>query len=351
MNLSRQYVSRTRMRGLTLIELMIAMLLGILVVGAAIGIFMTNRRTYTATESLGRVQENARTSFELISRDVREATGNACNSGSSMGIANVLNGFSTRWWSNWGNGTLGNPVLGFDGATAFGDSAFGTGAGQRIAGTEAIVVMSGDDGAAVVTAHDPAAAQFTVSNNTHGFQPGELLLICGQDASGTGTAPPAPGTIRQGAIFQMTGVAGSTVIGHAAGGTTPGNSTANLGLDGGKFTFGPNALITRLHATRWYIGANGRGAGRSLYQGTLAANGVINTQEVAEGVRNLSMTYLLAGGTSYVAAGTVTAAGAWNNVTAVRIVAALEGQENAGTDNNPLRRQLMTVATLRNRTL
>ena len=62
-------------RGLSLIELMIALLLGLLVVGGAIGIFTSNRRAYNATESLSRVQENARVAFEMMSRDVREAGG------------------------------------------------------------------------------------------------------------------------------------------------------------------------------------------------------------------------------------------------------------------------------------
>ncbi|MFA4615373.1 pilus assembly protein PilW, partial [Xanthomonas perforans] len=52
---------------------MISMVLGLLVVGAAIGIFLSNRQAYAATEGVGRIQETARLGFELIARDIREA--------------------------------------------------------------------------------------------------------------------------------------------------------------------------------------------------------------------------------------------------------------------------------------
>lgn len=330
---------RSQVRGITLIELMIALVLGLLVVGAAIGIFLSNRRAYTATESLGRVQENVRTSFELMSRDVREATGNPCNSESNMAMVNVVNTPTANWWKNWGGGSNASALVGFDGATAFPDRAFGAAAAERVAGTDGLVVLSGGDTAVTVTAHTPGSAEFTVANNDHGFTPGTLLMVCGPNSEATGI-------IRLGAIFGMTGIAGTTTIGHAVGGGASGNATANLGLGGAPFTFGPNAMIARLHASRWYVGNNARG-GRSLYQGVLAPGGLVNDQEVAEGIRDMDLTYLVEGDNAYVDAAGV--AGRWNEVTAVNIALALEGEDRVGTDGNALRRNLVHVATLRNR--
>lgn len=68
--------------GFSLIELMIAMVLGLLVLGAAIGVFQSNQRTYSANEGLNRVQEAARVAFELMSRDLKAAGGSACSSAS-----------------------------------------------------------------------------------------------------------------------------------------------------------------------------------------------------------------------------------------------------------------------------
>lgn len=337
---NKSMTSRSQMRGITLIELMIALVLGLLVVGAAVGIFLANRQTYTATESLGRVQENVRTSFELMSRDVREATGNPCNSATNnMAMVNVVNTPTANWWKNWGNGGNTSAILGFDGATAFPDRAFGTAPATRVAGTDGLVVLSGGDSAVTVTAHTPGSSEFTVASNDHGFTPGTLLMVCGPNSE-------PGGIIRLGAIFGMTGAAGTTAIGHAAGGGASGNATSNLGLGGTTFTFAPNALITRLHASRWYIGNNARG-GRSLYQGVLGPGGVVNDEEVAEGVSNMTLTYLVQGDNAYVSEAGVGAR--WNEVVAVNIALALEGDDRVGTDGNTLRRDLVHVATVRNR--
>lgn len=332
--------SPSSMHGLSLIELMIAMLLGLLVVGAAIGIFITNRQTYVATESLGRVQENVRTAFELMARDVREASGNPCNSEANMAMVNVVNTPSASWWKNWGGGSNASALQGFGGNTAFADRAFGTTSAARVVNTDALVALSGGGRVVAVTAHAPASSSFTVATSDHGYQPGDLLLVCGPNSE-------PDGIVRLGAIFGMTGVGGATNIGHAAGAGPVGNATSNLGLvPTTPFTFGPNAVITRLHATRWYIGVNARG-GRSLYQGVLTNGGAVTDQEVVEGVQDMTLTYLVRGDDAYVnAAGVGTR---WTDVVAVNVSVTMEGSERVGTDGQPLRRELTHVATLRNR--
>ena len=68
---------------MSLIELMIALVLGMVVVAAAASIFLANKSTYKATETLARVQENSRLAFEMMARDIREARGSACDSTAS----------------------------------------------------------------------------------------------------------------------------------------------------------------------------------------------------------------------------------------------------------------------------
>ena len=94
---------RRNVGGFSLIELMIALVLGLLVVGAATGIFLSNRQTFRSAQNLGSVQENARTAFELMARDLREASGNPCVN--NVPIGNVLNGAAGNWYTNlvdWG---------------------------------------------------------------------------------------------------------------------------------------------------------------------------------------------------------------------------------------------------------
>lgn len=61
-----------RQSGFSLVELMIAMVLGLLVVGAIIQLFMGSRATQMSNDALARVQENARFSLELLKGEFRD---------------------------------------------------------------------------------------------------------------------------------------------------------------------------------------------------------------------------------------------------------------------------------------
>lgn len=318
---------------MTLIELLIGMVLGLMVIAAAGTIFFSNKRTYQATQNLGVVQENARTAFEMMARDVREAAGNPCVNNAPL--ANVINAPTSRWWTNVN--TWGEALRGYGSAEAFPDAGFGTGAAQRLNGTDAIQLFSGDDTVATISAHSTSAATFTLNTSGHGYASGDLLMACNS---------------RQAAIFQATSVSGAT-IGHAQSGS-PGNCSINLGLVAvgdacntrAPFQYAaPNSVMVKLHATRWFIANNGAG-NPSLYQSRLTATGP-QTYEIATGVTDMAITYLLNGTATYVDAAGV--GGAWANVRSVRIVLSLEGPDNVGTNNQPLSRELIQVASLRNR--
>lgn len=317
--------------GFSLIELMIAMVLGLLVVGAAISIFLTNRQTYRSTESLGRVQEGVRTAFELISRDVREAAGNPCVN--NLPLSNVLNNSALNWWSNINR--WGDAFRGYGATEAVTGLTIGTGSGQRLANTEVVQLFAADDNVATITTHDTAGAKFTVNTASHGIVTGELAVVC---------------NARQASIFQVSGVTGQNIF-HAAAGT-PGNCTIGLGVPlncGGSTVFAyvaPSSVLVKLHASRWYIG-NGTN-GPALYQQVATANGTVTTQEVAEGVTNLSVLYLIEGQSSYQAASAI-AADAWDEVIAARITLQLASIERTGTDGQAIQRQLIHVVSLRNR--
>ncbi|MDH3469587.1 MAG: prepilin-type N-terminal cleavage/methylation domain-containing protein, partial [Gammaproteobacteria bacterium] len=57
-------------RGLTLIELMIAMALGLLVISVVLGVFINTNRNFRQDEMIGRMQENARYAMRVLAQDV-----------------------------------------------------------------------------------------------------------------------------------------------------------------------------------------------------------------------------------------------------------------------------------------
>ena len=108
--------ARARMAGLSLIELMVATVIGLIVLGAVTGIFLSSQQAYRTTEGLGRVQEGMQFGFELMARDIREAGGNPCDFG--LPLANVADPTGARWWTNWAQ-----PLRGFDNGALAGSAA------------------------------------------------------------------------------------------------------------------------------------------------------------------------------------------------------------------------------------
>tara|TARA_R110001599_G_scaffold132501_7_gene309338 strand:+ start:9754 stop:10776 length:1023 start_codon:yes stop_codon:yes gene_type:complete len=62
-----------RARGLSLLELMIAMTLGLVVVLGVTTVFLGSKQGYRVQESTSRLQENARFAMDLLSREIRHA--------------------------------------------------------------------------------------------------------------------------------------------------------------------------------------------------------------------------------------------------------------------------------------
>lgn len=320
--------------GFTLIELMISLLIGLLVVAAAGAIFVSNKQTYVATESLGRVQESARVAFEIMARDLREAGGNPCDR--STAVANIVNTPATRWWTDWGNGLRGY------GSVALSGLPFGTAAGERVSGTDAVEMKFVDAGVSLVS-HQHATSAFTVDVATpaNGLTAGDLAIVC---------------DFSHATLFEVTTATG-TSIGHAAAhgaAGSPGNCTSGLGLPvtcggaGNVYIYPKNSVIARVGGARWYVGNNDRG-GRSLFREALRGT-TTNREEVVDGVTGMALSYLVpdASGDTYKAASSVTAA-QWAEVRAIRIVIQLQGQERVGPGGERITRELAYVAALRNR--
>lgn len=70
--------SPNRQQGLTLIEILIALLLGVFLIGGVLEIFVNTKETNRMQEALSRLQENGRFAMEFIGRDMRMASYSFC---------------------------------------------------------------------------------------------------------------------------------------------------------------------------------------------------------------------------------------------------------------------------------
>jgi type IV pilus assembly protein PilW len=73
MNDKRTMKHRSRQSGLSLVEVLIGMLLGLFLVGGVLQVFASSRQTYRVHDATSRMQESGRMALEVIARDIRMA--------------------------------------------------------------------------------------------------------------------------------------------------------------------------------------------------------------------------------------------------------------------------------------
>lgn len=315
---------RTNMAGFSLIELMIAMVLGLLVLAAAGGIFLSNQRAYQASEGLGRMQENSQVAFEMLSRDLREVGASSCDSTMRGEAVNLVATQATTWYADWAN-----PLKGYDGGGLTG----------QVAGTDAIQLVRTDDDIRSLTASGVDKFDFTPKKSPK-YDSSDILMICDMSVLG---------------IFQA-GAATDTSVEIASSNVNncnylPVPSGQKCGAASSKHRFQRFALLSRLRGVRWLVRANPSG-GKSLYR-QVDNNAA---EEIIPGVRDLQIEYLGPGG--YTSAGSVAD---WNDekLNAVKVTLTLEEMDTrSGTGSGsgpqsatPLVRTIVHVTNLRNRSL
>lgn len=297
--------------GFTLIELMISMLLGLLIVGAALMIFLSNQQVQRATQGVGGIQESLQIGFEILARDIRAAGVNPCDI--SLPTANVVTGAVGNWWTNWSQ-----PVAGLAAGSVAGSAA----------DSDALQLLLSDGSHFNVQAH--SGTTITADRATS-YAAGDVLMVC---------------DMRQLALFRNDAGPGVTV-GHAA---SAGNCSASLGtvpaacnLSAPAYLYGLNAQLSRLQGVRWYVADNGRGT-RSLFRAVNNQAG----EEMVEGLSRLRLRYLQGNAIAYVNVGAVTD---WSQVTAVEVALTAADNNRGSTDGQPLQRTITNIINLRGRSL
>jgi len=348
-------------QGITLVELMIAMVIGLILTAGVSQIFISTQSTYRITEEQSRLQENARFALGFITKDVREAGYTGCRAIEAMNVQTIAVPQVPPDPSYGENTTInGNeatsptspaewtPAL----ATSIEDDVIG--------GTDTITIRKGTScGATLTGPMNTSSAQVQVSspNSCNLAQNDTVMISDCQDAH----------------IFNITNVPGSNLAhGLAVNGNTdtkfclnyPAASVGNCG-PGNEKLYGADAELLKFTSLTYYIrqGAGGRNA-LWVYDNTNAT-----TMELIEGVEDMQVTYGVDTSgddivDAYQTANTVNAATNWINVISAEISLLVETQaDNLTTDNmtytyngatvtsadSRLRRVFTTVVGIRNR--
>ncbi|TAM09678.1 MAG: prepilin-type cleavage/methylation domain-containing protein [Nevskiaceae bacterium] len=304
MTLPCAYASPARQRGVGLVETMIALVLGLVVIGAATSIYLSNKQAYITNDALAEVQDNARIAYELLARDIRQAGATGCGD-----LLKMLPDDTSHWYQDFSGSSYG--------LHGFSDVGTDTAVAGGVAGTNSLRVIGVSTWSGTVNTVN-SATSFTLTESGLNFNVGDLLVVCEPDHI---------------SLAQATGYVSPT-----------------LGLTGTLLnTFHPNALVSRLAASDWYIGTNPQGT-RSLYRQTLTTTGgapATETQEMVRNVTDMQIIYGTPAHSNFISADSVAN---WTTVNAVHIDLTLSGTATgSGTDQTPITRHLTGTITLRNR--
>ena len=326
--------------GFTLIELMVALVLGLIVIAGVISVFLANQQVYRTNQAIGDVQDGSRIAFELMAHDIRGAGLTGCSNNGL--IANVLNNGPTAggtvWWADMANAVHGYDTTQVDPAIAFGTTSSPQ---TRVSGTPSLQLIGAADlGLSVLQTIN--AANFKINGTSTQIQPGDVAIVCDPSYA---------------AIFQITDYQNNNTVVHnsGVGVATPGNCSKGLGYppvctsNGTYYPYGPNSQLAKLTAADWFIGTNPVG-GRSLYRSDLenvAGTPQSVPQEMVRDVTNMSILYHQPPQTTFVTASAITN---WAVVDAVQVsLTVASTDKRAGTNVQAITRTFSATTTVRNR--
>ena len=275
-----------RQVGLTMIELMIAMVIGLLLTAAVLQVFVGTRVTYAAQSSLAKLQESGRFAMEYLAHDIRQAGYAGCSVNNT--ITNVVD-----------DGTGVDEFFDIrDAVTARNNVAAGLAYdGRNVSpGSDVIMVKYAIPGSTcTVGAHNADTGTITCQAG-HVFQRGNILIL-------------SSCALEHSAVFQQTNDnlndGSTTTISHIVDNTlTPGNCTRGLArtttCDGGSgepLQFNVGDAILQMASYRFFIATNDFNE-PALWREEIASVDVggnvslqTNARELVEGVEDMQILY------------------------------------------------------------
>lgn len=295
-------------RGLSLIELMIAMLIGLVLVLGVVQVFIASRSAYALSQGLARVQENGRFAVDYLSRDIRMAGHMGCKSDQILGQDAGTTAFLAKYTTF---GTAPVAALAFNYAIE-GYEADGTAPSASATVTlRATPAMGGTLDRALPTGWDAI-----LDNRVAGSDILVLRYLDGEGvpiaAAATGAAPVlalaataddwnlVKGGLDNPGLFGLTNCDTATVF-HAQSASKSqvavGAATGlNAGATTASFAFDQGALLYRAESEIYYVGLNTSTNRPSLYRvrfiaAPAAAAVSYVKEELVEGVENMQILY------------------------------------------------------------
>jgi len=318
--LRNRVFGQIRCSGLTLIELMVAMVLSLVLMAGVLTIFAGSKTTYRLQNGLATVQENGRYALHQMVRDIRGAGYTGCAgmepatiniiadalAGDSYGPSDVVVGF---------NDVAGHTVV--DGVTL-----------EAMPGTDMIRIRGAADSLVGVVQQPGVGqgAEIKFAKGNVSIEQGAVLMVSDCTSADVFCVTNDPKPIGGGEFFTAS---------HAQ----DCNSANKLSK-----IYAPPAGLFLFRSTTYFIGDTGRTTTenqpiRALFRhGFNKTTGIVETVELVDGIEDMQITYGVSDspGASqvvrFVDADQADAGSLWPNVLTVRLSLLVNSVENAHTD-------------------
>lgn len=320
--------------GFNLVELMIAMVLGLVILAGVTSLFINNQQTYRTQTALSNAQESGRLAFELMARYIRMAGSTGCPD--TGRVVNVLQagGANDAWWI----GPFTSAIQGYSAS----DALPATTSVKQIPNSDAVVIHGASGSSFAVENDNPKSATLKLNGNPP-FKQGQVLIVC--DAN-------------QASIFQVTNINTNgkdfSLVHNTGNAVSPGNCSKSLGrsdwnpstsasssnngnngntantscqapinttaTEPADYTYGADSTVSAYSSTLYFLGSNPDGV-PALYQLTQDGSNTSTPQELVDGISRMTLRYGVDNNSdgqvdSYEQASAVTN---WNDVLSVQI--------------------------------
>ncbi len=299
-------------RGFTIVEIMVAMLLGLILMAGVVSLMIGNKRSFNEQTEMSRLQENARFAIEFLTRDIRMAGYVGCShditkvtnhlnpdpdpdTKNLLYVDNAIEGANdVRLNSKWKpSNSIGNVA-------------------DMVEDTDAITIRFFRP-----TGHSLQSAMSAVSDD---------IVATAVDGI-VGNAVLAVSDCASADIFQVTGMTGNSIKRTAvtpapSPALSPGNSTTDLSK-----LYDNSARLHHLYAARYYIKKKNPGDIPTLYRYIHSGSG--KAQELVAGIEDMQIMY--GDGTTFATAVNVVN---WEKVNSVQIGLLVRTEDEMGVDKD-----------------
>lgn len=257
-----------KVRGLTLVELMIALTLGILLIGAVISVFIGTSQTYRTQEAMSKVQETGRFAVEILARDIRQVGfRGACMPGAE--VNSLLDPNGTGYDDELFDFETGSLVGWHQQAGPHAGSMNG-----YVAGTDTLLIKKSSSMDANPSGNTPENASTVNLNGPSGIAREQLVVISDAESCD---------------IFQNTASSNADTVTRGTANMAPGN--LNPGQNNLSKRFDDTSQMFRFEPRLYYVGASTADSDQNSLRRLDFGLGSANDQELVTGVEDLRIRY------------------------------------------------------------